>query len=79
MSESLHTHIKWSRTKTVKKLLTFSEIDVNHCLNGKTPIMIVASQNISDEQCVELYDDLIQAGALNYIQSDELWYDFPTY
>ena len=76
MSESLHTHVKRKRTQTLKKLLTLSQIDVNYCLNGETPVMIVASQNVSDEQCVELYDVLIQAGALNYMKPDELWYDF---
>ena len=76
MSESLHTLVKRKRTKTLKKLLTLPQIDVNYCLNGETPIMIVASQNVSDEQCVELYDVLIQEGALNYMKPDELWYDF---
>ena len=74
LSESLHTHVKRNRKQTLKKLLTLSQIDVNYCLNGKTAIMIVPSQNVSDEQCVELYDVLIQAGALKYMKSDELWY-----
>ena len=76
MSESLHIHVKRKRTQTLKKLLTLSQIDVNYCLSGETPIMNVASQHASDEQCVELYDVLIQAGALNYMKPDELWYDF---
>ena len=76
LSESLHTHVKMKQTQTLKKLLTLSQIDVNYCLSGETPIMNVASQHASDEQCVELYDVLIQAGALNYMKPDELWYDF---
>ena len=60
--------------KTVKKLLTFPQVDVTCCLAGETPIMLVGSEEGSDEECAELYDVLIEAGALNYNKTDELWY-----
>ena len=37
--------------------------------------MNAMSEEGYDEECCELYDVLIQAGALNYSKSDELWYD----
>ena len=75
LTESLHAHVVKGHTHTVKKLVSFHQVDVNYCLNGKTPIMVVGSEDSSDEKCSELYDALIQAGALNYCKSDELWYD----
>ena len=75
MTESLHAHVVKGHTQTVKKLVSFLQVDVNYCLSGKTPIMVVGSQDHSDEKCSELYDILIQAGALKYWKSDELWYD----
>ena len=61
----------------MKKLLTFPQVDVNCCFNDETPIMTVASKRIwDDEQSAEIYDVLIQAGALLYSESDKLWYVF---
>ena len=76
MSESLHKHVECARTQTLKRLLKFPEVNVNCCLDGKTPIMVVCSINSDDEKCAEMYDVLIQAGALTYSKSDELWYIF---
>ena len=41
--------------------------------------MFVVTQNGSDEQCTELYDVLLQAGALNDSKSNELGYVFPSF
>ena len=60
--------------KTVKKLLTLQQVNVNFCWNGKTPIMIVGCHSGSDEQCAEVYDELIKAGALKHSKSEDLWY-----
>ena len=75
MTESLYVHVVNGHAETVSKLVSIPQVDVNYNLNGKTPIMVVGSENGSDEECYELYDVLIQAGALNYSKSDELWYD----
>ena len=74
MSQSLVKHVKRAQTKTVKKLVSLPQVDVNYCDDGKTPIMCVGWYDVSDEQCCELYDVLIQAGALNYSKADELVY-----
>ena len=74
MSQSLVRHVKRAQTKTVKKLVSLPQVDVNYCDAGKTPIMCVGSCDGSDEQCCEVYDALIQAGALNYSKSDKLVY-----
>ena len=63
-------------TPIVRMLLTFPQVDVNFCLNGKTPIMNVDPYcDDDDEQLSELYGVLIKAGALKYSKSNELWYD----
>ena len=59
----------------MRKLVSFPQVDVNYCLNGKTPIMFIGSSVGCDEACSEVYDVLIKADALNYSKSDELWYD----
>ena len=74
MSESLHRHVEREHTRTVKKLLTFPQVYVNCCLDGKTPIMNVYSRNGSDQESSEVYDVLMQAGALDYKKSDKFWY-----
>ena len=76
MSQSLVRHVKRAQTKTVKKLVSLPQVDVNYCDDGKTPIMCVGLDDdyASDEQCCELYNALIQAGALNYSKADELVY-----
>ena len=77
MSQSLVRHVECARTKTVKKLVSLPQVDVNYCDDGKTPIMCVGLDDddySSDEQCCELYNALIQAGALNYSKADELVY-----
>ena len=74
LSQSLVRHVQCARTKTVKKLVSLPQVDVNYCDVGETPIMCVGWYGVSDEQCCELYDVLIQAGALNYSKSDELVY-----
>ena len=74
MTESLHAHVENGHKQTVKKLVSFPQVDVNYCLNGKTPIMVVGSFSGSDEACSDVYDVLIKAGALNYSKADELWY-----
>ena len=75
MSQSLVRHVQRAQTKTVKKLLSLPQVDVNYCDDGKTPIMCVGlDDGVSDEQCCEVYDVLIQAGALNYSKADKLVY-----
>ena len=81
MSQSLVKYVKRAQTKTVKKLVSLPQVDVNYCDDGKTPIMCVGlddddydDDDATDEQCCELYDVLIQAGALNYSKADELVY-----
>ena len=76
MSQSLVRHAEHARTKTVKKLVSLPQVDVNYCDDGKTPVMCVGCDDGSDEQCCEVYDALIQADALNYSKSDELVYVF---
>ena len=74
MSESLHEHVRWVKTETVNTLLQFPQVDVNCCLNGKTPIMVIGRFLSTDVECAELFDILVQAGALNYSNSNDFWY-----
>ena len=75
MSESLYRHAYFVRPQTMKKLVSFPQVNVNYCLNGETPIMAVGLWSSEDDACCKVYDTLIKAGALNYSNSDELWYD----
>ena len=73
LSESLKRHVNRTHTKTVKKLLTFPQVNVDIGLWETNPIMIGFTRDGSDEERVELYDALIKAGAFKYSISDTLW------